>query len=65
MLKQFRTRLGLTLAEAAEKIDVHFQTVLRWEQGVTSPTLEQVPSIRKAYNLTDAEVLALFEREAS
>lgn len=36
-IKEIRTKLGLTQEELAQKLNVSFSTVNRWENGKTKP----------------------------
>ncbi len=40
IIKTIRDRLFITQAELAEKIDVSFASVNRWEQGHHEPTMK-------------------------
>lgn len=62
-LRSFRERADLPLHKAAVLIGVYPSTIHRWEQGKTSPSVDNIPAIRDAYKLTDAEVLSLLEKE--
>lgn len=50
-LRQWRQLAGLTQEQFAEAIGVHRTTIVRWEQGKTHPTAEDIPKIEKALSV--------------
>lgn len=47
-LRQWRQLAGLTQDNLAEAVGVHRTTIVRWEQGKTHPTAEDIAKIEKA-----------------
>lgn len=47
-LRQWRQLAGLTQDNLAEAVGVHRTTIVRWEQGKTQPTAEDIAKIEKA-----------------
>lgn len=47
-LRQWRQLAGLTQDDLAEAVGVHRTTIVRWEQGKTQPTAEDIAKIEKA-----------------
>jgi len=67
-LKEHRGKAGLTLKEAAELIGISAPTVFRWENGINRVPADVIPRIKKAYGLTQKQVLQvlqLLDKEAS
>lgn len=48
-LRERRRKLGLTLDEIADMLAVNASTVSRWESGIMSPRLDEVPRICQVY----------------
>lgn len=48
-LGYYRKASGVSQMEAAEKLDVARQTIGRWEQGVSSPTMEHLLKMSELY----------------
>ena len=48
-MKAERARLGLSAEEAAAKIGVHYNSLLRWESGETEPVLENLEKMSQLY----------------
>lgn len=46
-LRQWRQLAGLTQDDLAEAVGVHRTTIVRWEQGKTQPTAEDIAKIEK------------------
>ena len=44
-IKALRTRGGLTQEELAGKLDISYQAVSKWENGVTAPDISLLPSL--------------------
>lgn len=55
-LKNARQRHHLTLAQAAERLQVDINTLWRWEGGKTSPRAYNVIELCKLYNLSAIEL---------
>lgn len=52
-----RKSANLTMAQAAEILDVTPAAICQWETGKTMPKTEKLPEIAKAYNCTIDELL--------
>lgn len=55
-LKELRKAAGLTQHAAALAFGVSVDTIKRWEDGKTYPTVPQIYKIEAAYNTTFAAV---------
>ena len=58
-LKRLRIKAGLTQAQFAEKANVHFQTVSKWERGIVSPDISMLGIIAEALNVSIEALLGL------
>lgn len=47
-----RKREGLSQAEVSEKLDVSRQAVTKWETGTSRPSIENLQSLSRLYNIT-------------
>ena len=56
-LRELRKRAGLTQEELAERIDVHLNTISRWENGIDTPKTFKIQRLAKALGCTEAELL--------
>lgn len=48
-LKELRKRAGLTQVQVATAVEVSVDTIKRWEDGKTFPTVPQIYKIEAAY----------------
>ena len=46
-----RKREGLSQAEVSEKLDVSRQAVTKWETGTSRPSIENLQSLSRLYNV--------------
>ncbi len=53
-----RKELGLTQQQLAEKLDISFQAVSKWENGTAYPNIELLYDLAVALNLTVDEILS-------
>ena len=53
-LKKQRELLGISQERLAEKVEVHVNTIRRWEQGKQSPDAKKLDRIAEALNTTIA-----------
>lgn len=51
MLNWARTRLNLTLEDAAEKIEVTRERLDQWEKGISYPTIDELFIVSEVYGL--------------
>ena len=56
-LKEFRKQKGLSQKELAEKVFVSQQTVYQWENGISYPQLDRLPSIAAALETSSLSLL--------
>ena len=59
ILRELRTKNGLSQEELAEKIFVTRQAVSRWETGETTPNTETLKQIDSAFNNKEGSYLSL------
>ena len=62
-LKAARVRVGLTQAQAAEKLSVDRTTMVNWESGKTSPTLDNAQRMCRLYGISIADLAEPTERK--
>ncbi len=51
-LKELRKGAGLTQSALAERLNVHLQTVSKWERGITEPDISQLGDLSAALGVT-------------
>ena len=56
-LKEYRKKSGLTQAELAERMDVHENTIRRWESGDFEPRSNDLQKLCGILGVTEAELL--------
>ena len=56
-IKKYRSNMGISQEELAEKVYVSRQTVSNWETGVTMPDLDLLIQIAKYYDVGVGEIL--------
>lgn len=56
-LKAARVNCGLTQKEAAERLEISRNTLIKWENGNSSPRVDQLSSICRLYGLSADEIL--------
>lgn len=56
-LKAARVNCGLTQKEAAEKLEISRNTLIKWENGNSSPRVDQLSGICRLYGLSPDEIL--------
>ena len=61
-IRQLRERLGMSMAELAEKMGVTVATVSRWETGEALPVTSRLGAVADALHCT---IDALYGRELS
>lgn len=59
VLKTLRQRLGLTQKELAEKLQVSFQTVSKWENGITLPDIVYLPKLAAVFGVSTDVLLGI------
>ena len=57
LIKKLRTDNNLTQKELAEKLNVTFQAVSKWENGKSVPDIAQLHEISKLFNVDITEIL--------
>ena len=58
-----RKALGLTQTQLSEKLNVSFQAISKWENGVTFPNIEILKDLAAVLEVTVDEILAGSEKE--
>lgn len=56
-LKELRKASGLTQSDLADKLNVHLQTVSKWERGIFQPDLSQLGDIAVALSISLEKLL--------
>ncbi len=56
-LKQYRTAAGLTQAQFAERLDVHLQTVSKWERNLSQPDMVFLGEIAHIFQISLEKLL--------
>lgn len=51
-LERLRKRAGLSQAEVSEELDVSRQAITKWETGLSRPSIENLQSLSKLYNVS-------------
>ena len=64
-LKELRKASGLTQSDLAEKLNVHLQTVSKWERGMFQPDLSQLGDIAAALSVSLEKLLQQPEGDKS
>ena len=50
-LKEYRKRLGFTLKEAADRMELSFSAIQKWETGTTSPAIDNLLRLAEVYDV--------------
>lgn len=64
-LKELRERQGMTQKELAEKMNVSFQTISKWENGVNLPDITHIPRMKDIFGVSADVLLGLEPVEKS
>ena len=56
-LRELRKRAGLTQEELAERVDVHLNTISRWENGIDTPKTFKIKRLAEALHVSELELL--------
>ena len=56
-IREKRSACGYTQAELAEKLGVRYQTVSKWENGITQPSIDVLPALAAALETSTDELL--------
>ena len=51
-MKEQRKAAGFTQADLAEKLNIHLQTVSKWERGISEPDISQLGELAQALGVT-------------
>lgn len=62
-LKQLRKEAGLTQSQFSEKLNVHLQTVSKWERGVNEPDFSLLGEISQVLGVTVERLIGAEESE--
>ena len=57
ILRNLRKKAGLTQEELAERLDVHLNTISRWENGVDTPKTLKIKRLAEIFNVSESELL--------
>lgn len=58
-IKELRKERGMTQKELAEKMQVSFQTVSKWENGVNLPDITHIPRLAEIFEVSSDVILGL------
>ena len=64
IIKELRKSAGLTQSELAQKLNVSFQAVGKWERGESYPSAALLPELAKALNCSIDELYTPPEESA-
>ena len=64
-IKDLRKRKGLTQEQLAAGLSISFQSVSKWETGVTLPDLSMIPGLTRLLGVTADELLGLTDAETN
>lgn len=62
-LREYRLQAGLTMQQLADKINVKYLSIYRWETGKRSPALVHVVAIAEALDISLPELLGIDDKE--
>lgn len=62
-IRKYRKQADLTQDQLADRLGVSYQSVSRWENGLTYPDMELLPSIAKIFNVSIDELLGMPEEK--
>ena len=62
-LREYRLRAGLTMQQLADKLNVQYISIYRWETGKRSPALVHVVAMAEALDVSLTELLGMDEEE--
>lgn len=58
-LKKLRQRQGMTQKELAEKLQISFQTISKWENGITMPDIAYLPKLSAIFDVSTDVLLGM------
>ena len=58
-IRELRKQQGLTQEQLADSLNISFQSVSKWETGLTMPDLTMIPGLTRLLNCTADELLCL------
>ena len=56
-IKLFRKRQGITQEKLAELMEVHENTIRKWEKGLSEPKTSEITKLSKIFHCTEMELL--------
>ena len=62
LLKELRIKHGYTQLELAQKVNVTYQAVSRWEKGINTPNLLTLVALKRLYKISIDELLLEVEK---
>lgn len=60
-IKSLRRAAGMTQPQLAEKIGVHVNTIVNWEDGTTEPRASHIVAMAEAFGVSAERVMGLSE----
>lgn len=60
-IRSFRRKMNLTQEQLADRLGVSFQSVSRWENGLTYPDMELLPALTGIFGISADELLGVSE----
>ncbi|MCI8308335.1 MAG: helix-turn-helix domain-containing protein [Lachnospiraceae bacterium] len=58
-IRELRRQRGMTQKELAEKMEVSFQTISKWENGVNMPDITHIPKLAEIFGVSADVILGL------
>lgn len=56
-IREARLNAGLSLRKASKKVGVSVTTLMKWEEGTTSPSLENAKRLCEAYGISIKDLI--------
>ena len=63
-IKELRTAENLTQEKLAEELNVSFQSISRWENGISTPDISLIPTIARYFGVSTDYLFGLHDEEA-
>lgn len=63
-IKELRTAENLTQEKLAEELNVSFQSISRWENGISTPDISLIPTIARFFGVSTDYLFGLHDEEA-
>ncbi len=62
-IRELREQHGMTQKELAEKMQVSFQTISKWENGINMPDITHLPRLAEVFSVSSDVILGLHPME--